>query len=162
MKAKDALKTQYHLFYLTMKMNLDGMSADDALRQPEPGGNCANWIVAHLVAVQNAVMGLVNAAPVWDHEGLETSGDAITSADQAFDWDVMVAKLLQSEDRFMEAMDGLSDEDLDQGGFADPFGNAVTRGELLNFLAMHQNYHGGQVALSRRLAGLEGAIRGPG
>ncbi len=162
MNAKDAIKTQYHLFYLTMKMNLDGMSAEDSIRQPAPGGNCANWIVAHLVGAQNAAMGLVNAPPVWDNDAIETSGDPITSAEEAFDWDTMVSKFLESEARFMEGMDGLTDDDLDDGGFTDPFGNQVTRGELLNFLAMHQNYHAGQMGISRRLAGLEGAIGGPG
>ncbi len=61
----------------------------------------------------------------------------------------------------MAALDGLTDAQLDEGGFTDPFGNQVTRGEFLNLLAVHQNYHAGQLGLSRRLAGLEGAIRAP-
>jgi uncharacterized damage-inducible protein DinB len=32
----------------------------------------------------------------------------------------------------------------------------------LNLLAFHQTYHTGQLAMSRRIAGLEGAVKGPG
>lgn len=162
MNAKDALKTQYYFFYLTAKQNLEGIDAEASVRQPQPGGNCANWIVGHLVDVQNAVAGLVGEAPVWEHESLSELGDTpITGAGEALDWDAMVTGLLDSEDRVLAALDALSDEQLDEGGLTDPFGNEVTRGEFLNLLAVHQNYHAGQLGLSRRLVGLPGVIRAP-
>jgi hypothetical protein len=162
MNAKEALKMQFHFFYLTAKANLEGMNARESLRQPDPGGNCANWIVGHLVSAQNGVMGLVNEPPVLDSPALERAGpDPITSLEDALDWEPMVAALIASEDRLMAALDALGDDELDEGGFTDPFGNQVTRGEFLNILAFHQSYHAGQLGLSRRLAGLPGAIRGP-
>ena len=163
MKAKDVLKAQYYFFYLTAKGNLDGLSAEDSVKQPSPGGNCANWILGHLVSAQNGVMGLVGEEPVWDDERVRGEGPArpITSAEEALDWDAMVSGLVASEDRLMAALDGLTEEQLDEGGFTDPFGNEVTRGEFLSLLAFHQAYHAGQLGLSRRLAGLEGAIRAP-
>lgn len=161
MTGKDALKLQYHFFYLTAKANLEGMSAEQSLTQPSPGGNCANWILGHLVGAHNNVMGLANEAPVWETEDLARTAEPITSADQALDWDTMVSKLLASEDRLLAAIDGLTDEQLDEGGMDDPFGNPITRGQYLNLMALHQNYHMGQLGLSRRIAGLPGAIRAP-
>jgi uncharacterized damage-inducible protein DinB len=37
----------------------------------------------------------------------------------------------------------------------------TTRAELLYVLAFHQAYHAGQLAISRRIAGLEGAVKSP-
>ncbi len=159
MKAKDAIKAQFGLFYRTAKGNLDGVTAEHAVSQPERGGNCTNWIVGHIVRAQNGVMGLLDEAPVWESEQLERAHDTpITSADEAIDWETMVGKLLGSEARLMSAFDALDDERLDDGGFTDPFGNEVTRGEFLNLLAFHQTYHAGQIGLSRRVAGRPGVI----
>lgn len=162
MTGKDALTQQYGFFYLIAKRNLDGFGPEDSVVQPSPDGNCANWILGHLIDVHNAAMGLVNESPVWDSDELaRTTEGPITCADEALDWSTMVAKLLESEPRFMAALDALSEEQLDEDGFTDPFGNAVTRGALLNLLGVHQSYHAGQLGMSRRLAGLEGAIRSP-
>lgn len=162
MTGKDALKQQYGFFYLTVKRNLDGFGAEASLVQPSPGGNCGNWILAHMVLVHNAAMSLVNETPVWDHEALERArAEPVTASGEAFDWDTMVARLLDSESRFLGALDALAEGDLDEEGFTDPFGNATTRGGLLNLLAVHQSYHAGQLGLSRRLAGLPGAIGSP-
>ena len=162
MTAKDALKVQYQFFYSTAKQNLEGMSADHALVQPEPAGNCANWILGHMVGAHNGVMGLANAEPVWESADLARAGsEPITSAAQAIDWDTMVSRLLGSEDRLISALDRLTDEQLDDGGFEDPFGDPITRGQFLNLMAVHQNYHAGQLGVVRRIAGLPGAIRTP-
>lgn len=37
-----------------------------------------------------------------------------------------------------------------------------SRAELLNILAFHQAYHAGQLAICRRIAGLDGVIKAPG
>ncbi len=162
MKAKDAIKAQFALFYRTAKGNLGGVSAADSVVQPERGGNCTNWIVGHLVRAQNGVMGLLDEAPVWTSDQLERAHDTpITSADEAIDWETMVDKLLGSEERLMSAFDALDEARLDDEGFTDPFGNETTRGEFLNLLAFHQTYHAGQLGLSRRVAGLPGVIGAP-
>jgi len=162
MDGKDALKLQYGFFYRIAKANLDGITAAQSVEQPRPGGNCANWILGHVVGAHNHVMRLAKQEPVWEDPSLErASADPITSADEAIDWDTMVSRLLASESRLMAGLEALSEEDLDQGGFEDPFGNETSRGQLLNFLALHQNYHAGQLGMSRRLVGLDGAIRNP-
>lgn len=162
MSGKEGLKRQFAFFYLTVKRNLEGFDAESALVQPSPGGNCANWVLAHMISVHNAAMGLVNEAPVWDGPGLERAGtEPVTSHDEAYDWDAMVAGILESEGRFLGGLGALTDDDLEAEGFTDPFGNPTTRAGLLDVLLVHQSYHSGQLAMCRRLAGLPGAIRAP-
>ena len=62
--ARDLLVHEFGLVYATSAMNLEGMTQADSLVQPAGDANCANWILGHLVSVQNAVMGIVGAEPV--------------------------------------------------------------------------------------------------
>lgn len=161
MRAADAILANYSLAFRTIAMNTDGMSHDDSIRQPSPGGNCANWILGHLVSVQNEVMKLLGEAPAWDSETLGRTAAPITSADQAIDWDVMRREMLAAEPRCLAAIGALDDAKLDEPGYPNPLGGEVTFGELLNFLAFHQTYHAGQLGMTRRLAGYDGAIAAP-
>lgn len=162
MTGKDLLKAQYHFFYFTVKANLTDMGPEESLAQPSPGGNCANWILGHLLGAHNAAMDLVDEAPAWDNPALgELGAGPITGPDEALDWETLVRTFEESEGRFMAALDGMDDERLDDEGFTDPFGNEATRGELLNLLAVHGNYHAGQLGLARRIAGLPGVISDP-
>lgn len=162
MNRKEMLRQQFGLVYRAVEANTAGISQEESIRQPSPGGNCANWILAHLVQVQNGAMGLAGAAPVWTGDELESVGDdPITGPDEALDFGDMRARLLDSKDRLLEAIEGLSPEQLDEE-MDDPFGDPSTRGGILSLLAFHQAYHAGQLGLSRRLAGHPGAIRGPG
>lgn len=162
MKQQQSLAQHFGLMYGVAASNIEGMTKEQSLAQPSPGGNCANWILGHLVDVQNAAMGLVNAAPVWDSDQLKRASYApITSAANAIDWDTLRAKFLESKERCLASIAKLSDESL-QDGFPHPFGGTATRGELLNLLAFHQTYHAGQLGMARRAAGLAGVIKAPG
>lgn len=162
MTTQQLLQQQFELIYSTAGANLDGMNRDHSLVQPEPSGNCANWVLAHLVQVQNGVMRVVGAPPVWQHDKLPpTSLPPIDSEEQALDWEAMKGALLSSRERCIAGLGELTDEKLNEQ-IPDPFGGKSTRGELLGILANHQPYHIGQLGLLRRLAGLRGAISGPG
>lgn len=161
MNAADAIKTHYALAYRTIAMNTNGMSHEDSIRQPTPAGNCANWILGHITAVQNEVMKLLGEAPAWDSESLGRTAGPITTGAEAIDWDVMLRAFLASEERCVGAIDRLAPEKLDEPGYPNPLGGELRFGELLNFLGFHQCYHAGQVGMARRLAGLDGVIRSP-
>jgi uncharacterized damage-inducible protein DinB len=161
MNATDAIKTQYLLAYRTTAMNTEGMSHDDSVRQPVPAGNCANWILGHLTDVQNEVMKLLGVEPAWDSQALRRTDAPITTEAQAIDWDAMRDAFLASEERCLAAIGGLSPEKLDEPGYPNPLGGEMTFGELLNFLGFHQCYHAGQLGVTRRVAGFDGAISGP-
>jgi uncharacterized damage-inducible protein DinB len=162
MKVQNALAQQFGLMYQVTAANLAGMTQQQSLAQPSPGGNCANWILGHLTNVQNSAMQVLGEKPVWENEQLKRAGyDPIESAGGAIQWDAMRDQFLGSRERCVAAVAALADEKL-ADTVPHPFGGTCTRGELLTIFAFHQTYHAGQLAVCRRIAGLDGAIKAPG
>ena len=162
MSAQKSLAQHFGLMYQVAAANLAGMTHDHSLARPSRGGNCANWILGHLTNVQNGVMQLLGEKPVWENEQLLRAGwDPIVEPGQAIDWDTLRERFLGSRERCLAAITRLSEDQL-ADTVPHPFGGTCSREELLNILAFHQTYHGGQLAVARRVAGLEGVIKGPG
>jgi len=42
-------------------MNVDGITQKESLVQPQPAGNCLNWVLGHLIWVYGNVLPLVNS-----------------------------------------------------------------------------------------------------
>jgi uncharacterized damage-inducible protein DinB len=161
-KIQEAIAQHYGFMYTVAAANLEGLTQEQSLAQPPTGGNCANWILGHLTNVQNDAMHLLGEKPVWESDQLKRAGyDPITRSAGAIDWGTLRDRFLGSRERCLAAVSKLSDEALAET-VTHPFGGTTTRGELLNLLAFHQAYHVGQLAISRRIAGLEGAIKAPG
>lgn len=163
MKAGEVLQRQFRFMYRLVGLNTDGLDPAGSVVQPEPAGNCANWVLGHLASVQNAALWLLDEAPVWDREDLNGPGKPapVTGPENALDWDELKARFMGSEERCVAALGRLTDAQVDEAGFTDPFGAPCTRGEFLTLLAVHQLYHAGQLGILRRVAGLEGAVKGP-
>jgi len=162
MNVQKMLAQQFGLMYQVTAANLEGMTPEHSLAQPPRGGNCANWILGHLTDVQNAAMGLAGETPVWESDQVRrASYDPITRPEQAIDWNTLRERFLASRERCLAGISRLSDSSL-QEEMPHPFGGTCSRGELLALLAFHQTYHAGQLAVARRVAGLEGVIKGPG
>lgn len=162
MNAKDGLLQQYGFLYGTVGANLGGITQEESVRQPAPGGNCTNWILGHLIVVQNNALALLGEAPILEHENLPRGAQGpVTGPENAIPFDEARERFLASEDRFMSALARASEAELQEGGFSDPFGDTTTKGGLLNLIAFHQAYHAGQLGLSRRLVGHDGVIKAP-
>jgi len=162
MSTQELMAQNFGMMYQTAAANLDGLTHEQSLVQPSHGGNCANWILGHLVKMQNGVMRLIGEKPVWESDQLLRAGfGAITGPDHAIDWDILKDRFLGSRERCLAAISALSDDALAET-LPHPFGGTCSRAELLNLLAFHQSYHTGQLALARRIAGLDGAVKGPG
>jgi len=156
------LAHQLRVLHVVTARNLEGMSAGDSLAQPPGGGNCANWILGHLVNVHNELAGVLGVAPVWESPELERAGPhPIISADAAIPWNTLLERFAASEDRFAEALEALTDDQLAEVIPTDAFGD-TPRGTLVATVLFHQAYHAGQLATARRLGGHEGAIKIPG
>lgn len=163
MTTTEMLRAQFDLVYGSVDAHVAGLSQDDSLASPAAGGNCANWILGHLTNVQNQVMALMGAEPVWGDPGLDRNwNDPVLSPDEAFDFEAMRDAFLASRDRCLAAVAGLSDDELARDGLPHPFGGTTSLGGLLALLAFHQAYHAGQLALARRVAGHEGVFKQPG
>jgi uncharacterized damage-inducible protein DinB len=106
-------------------------------------------------------MRLAGEKPVWESDQLNRAGEEpIRNGAEAIDWNTMRDRFLGSRDRCLAAISQLSDDGMAET-VPHPFGGTTSRAELLNVLAFHQAYHVGQLAVARRVAGLEGALKGP-
>jgi hypothetical protein len=151
-----ALAKIYDFSYLTLTRNLAGLTHEESLQAPEPGGNSLNWVLGHLVFYRNTILKLLNLPPVWDPEKAAryARGSApLGPDDHPAPFEEIRAALDQSQPTLLAALRACSAEELAAsvaGG--DPL---VQR---LAVLGIHEGYHGGQIALLRRLLGHEGGI----
>lgn len=163
MRLQEALAKQFGMMYGTAASNLEGMTQEESLIAPDSGGNCANWVLGHLTTVHNGVMRLLGEPPVWDNEQLSIPRffAPIDDPSRAVDWNTLRERFMGSSERCVAACSRLSDAAMSES-LPDPFGGSTTRGELLARLSYHQAYHVGQLGVLRRVAGLEGKVKGPG
>lgn len=157
------LRQQAQISRAVVHLNLAGLTQAESLEYPTPGGNCANWVVGHLIAIHDNVLPLLGQQPVLpaDVRARYDRGSAgLRDGAEALE----IAELLELWNESSRRVDtGLAALDPDTLGRPAPFspGNdpAETIGTLLMTIAWHQAYHVGQTGLLRRLAGKEGAIR---
>jgi uncharacterized damage-inducible protein DinB len=163
MNARDLLVMQFGAIYDVIGRNVDGLTHTDSLAPAAGGGNTANWILGHLVNVQNAVMQLIGAPPVWQSEQLERAryDHPIRHAGEAIEWATLVERFNASRDACITALAALSDDALAEN-VPNPFGGEISRVRLLCILEIHQSYHAGQLGMARRAAGRKAAILAPG
>ena len=159
---RELLVRMFALAHGALHTNLDGVTNEESLAQPQPGGNCIQWAVAHIVATRDQVARLVGAEPVLAPElGKRFTRPAAPVVGRAdvrpmADW---IADLDRSQERLAGAIGALAADRL-----AAPFdgarlpGRPKTLAEALAFFHFHETYHVGQVGLMRRVAGKSGAI----
>jgi len=163
MNGRDLLVQQYDTIYRIVARNIGGLTHEDSLMLTAGGGNTANWILGHLVNVQNAVMEIIGAPPVWESDQLERArfDRPIRDAAHAIDWDTLAARFNASHQACLRALASLSDASLAEK-MTDAFGRDSTRAGVLAGLVVHQCYHAGQLGMARRAAGKKAAIIAPG
>lgn len=154
--ANDALVVPFRFGWSALERNLDGLSEAEALRHPEPAGNCANWLVGHLLAYRDRTHQLLGLSPAWpDYFGdpgtYKRGGDGTLDAPRTLE--EMLTAFRASQELVIPALEALSIERL-----AEPASNSQTVAGQLGFLAFHEGYHAGQAGLLRRLLGKPGAI----
>jgi len=156
----DALTMLFGINYDVLKRNLDGVTHEESLIQPEGGGNCLNWVLGHIVATRDNVMQLLHQQPVWTKEitGVYQRGSApLRDGANAQPLEKLVADLERSQERLVAGLSAASEPELSAP--APDKSAADTVGETLFVLQFHEAYHAGQTGLLRRMAGHDGAIK---
>jgi uncharacterized damage-inducible protein DinB len=144
-------------------MNVAGVTHEESLRRPTPGGNCLNWVVGHLVWVYNGFLPLLEQAPVLADGALERyrrGGPPLDDGTDAMDFGTLMTAWSEAAARVDAGLAALSPEKLDGPGVrtgADSVDESF-RASVATVL-FHQAYHAGQTGVLRRLVGREGAIR---
>jgi len=80
-----------------VRRNVEGLTQEDSLVQPQPGGNCLNWVIGHLLSVYDLVLPVLGEKPVMEPNALKRyergsaelheAGEAIPLADLLVAWD---------------------------------------------------------------------------
>jgi hypothetical protein len=133
----------------------DFSAADWAVR--DACGHDPRWLVGHVATYRNRVvahMGLPSAAAPWEAAFARGTTPADVPAD--LDLGAVIASFHAAHAQILAHWDELTPEVL-----AKPLGRKLPDGSedtggLLRFLAWHEAYHLGQLALLRRLAGKPG------
>ena len=159
----EMLRHQARMAHHVVKLNAEGLSHEDSLIQPQPGGNCLNWVVGHLLAIYHHVLPLLGQAPVMAKNVLKRydRGSApIRSAAEAIEFSELLSAWDECSRRVDSGLAGLSADVLAAAAPASPSNDPnETIGSLLSTISWHQAYHCGQTGILRRAAGKDGAIR---
>jgi len=143
--------------------NVDGVSHEESLRSPQPGGNCLNWVVGHIVVVrQSWLTAVLGEAPLFDEATLKMyrrGSDPLTDGSLALPLGDLVAAYDRGQAPLVAGMSRLTAERLAAPA---PFSPGKrpdeTVGSLVATLCFHEAYHVGQLGVLRRLVGHSGGI----
>jgi hypothetical protein len=155
------LQIGFHQF--AFHRNVDGVGHEESLRPPEPGGNCLNWVVGHLVlARQGWLSTVLGMAPALDPARMQTykrGSSPLVDGTLALPFAELIEIFDRSQGPLVEGMSMLRPERLaEKAPFSPGNDPNETVGSLVPKLCFHEGYHIGQTGLLRRLLGLAGGI----
>jgi hypothetical protein len=156
----EMLTTQDFIRLFTIENNLilsqtEGLTHADTLIQPQPSGNCMNWVLGHILESQVTMLTVLGGISPIDPAGLavyKRESEPITT-DQP--WVLPLERLLEQINavhaalvaRLAEMSDTDFSREIQQGE------RKFTLGWRFLFLHFHYTYHVGQLELLRQLAG---------
>jgi hypothetical protein len=151
---REGLKRLFELNHYAIGVNARDLSHEESLLGPGPAGNCANWVLGHIVANRGAILSLVGEQPVWDADTVERykRGSSPITKDKAKPFPEILESLDRSQERLVAGLARLNEGDLGKD-------DGESLGSKLAFLQFHEAYHAGQLGLLRRIAGKKGAIQ---
>jgi uncharacterized damage-inducible protein DinB len=157
------LAYQFGIGTFVLQRNLAGVTNEESLRRPQPGGNTMNWIVGHVVRTRNQALRLLGENPLFDDSEFEVYGANVSAAGRPLSLDELQRRFDTLSPPLDDALRRSSPEQLSVAAPFSPTGNPnETVGTLLASIAFHEAYHLGQTGLSRRLLGKGGALLAPG
>lgn len=160
--AVDVFRHQAFIVDKVLQTNLQGITHEESLIQPHPGGNCLNWAVGHLVCIYGQILPLLGQEPVMKEalKRYDRGSAPLQDPGEALDLQELMKGWEETAKRFDAGLARLTAEDLDRPSPVSP-GNdpKETVRTVLGTVLFHQAYHAGQTGVLRRLAGKEGAIR---
>ena len=139
-----------------VKTQFKGLTDDDLLLQPESRGNCANWVLGHIVYGRSNILVCLGEEPNWgDEEGAMYAfgSPAITGADSPhLSMEQLIAVFDATQAQIITKLEATSDAEMDK-----PFRDS-TVGQNLSFLVWHESYHAGQFEYLRQLTGVNDKV----
>lgn len=142
--------------------NCEGITHEESIIVPQPGGPCLNWVMGHIVRTRNDVLELLGRHPPYRKADLEIYHPRVFNAGGAID----IIRLREFYNALQkpveEGVQSLHQDKMDQPSPFSPTGNAEeTTGSLLAAVVFHEASHAGQLGTLRRLLGKPGVIKSP-
>lgn len=158
----DAFRHQAQATHQVLRLNVAGVTHEESLIQPHPGGNCLNWVVGHLVCIYDKTLPLLGQEPVMEEGALkryDRGAPPLQDPAEALDLQELMTAWSEATRRIEAGLSGLTPETLDRPAPHSPGNNPdETVRSLLALTLFHQAYHTGQAGILRRIVGKEGAI----
>jgi uncharacterized damage-inducible protein DinB len=159
----EPLLVQLGFHHFALHTNLQGLTHEESLRQPKPGGNCLNWVLGHIVfSRQTWLTAVLGEAPLFDQETIARyrRGSApLTDGTLALPFEELLAAYDRAQAPLIAGLAKLTAERLaERAPFSPGNDPNETVSSLVAKLTFHEGYHIGQTALLRRFAGHPGAI----
>ena len=158
----EVFRHQAQVIGQVLRLNVAGLTQEESLIQPAPGGNCLNWIVGHLVCIYNDTLPMLGQERVKEKAVLKRYGRGtppLQDPAEALDLQELMTAWDEATRRIDAGLAGLTPEALDRPAPHSPGNNPdETVRSLLSVTLFHQAYHAGQTGILRRIAGKEGAI----
>ena len=138
-----------------MKKQTAGLSQEDSLMQPQPGGNCMNWVMGHLVLNLTIILEILGAEipedlPSLDRykmdtEPIQEEGEGVLDLQELIETYTLLNK------KVIDQLDKMSEDDFEED--ISFWGAKHRRGFMAFFYFFHNTYHLGQLEFLRNLAG---------
>jgi len=157
---RDALKKLFGISHQVLKKNLNDVTHEESLLQPEADGNCLNWVVGHILSTRNSALQMLNQPPFWNQEEAalyKRGSEPIIDGSRALNFKKMTTDLDRSQELLMACLSEISETQLNRPCPDPSIGETIE--EALFIMQFHETYHTGQTGLLRRLVGREGVIK---
>jgi len=138
-----------------MLKQVDGLSHADSLLQPQPGGNCLNWVLGHLVVNLVDILKTLGGSlpadlPNLDHYGFG-SEPVVAEEPGVLALSALLEKYTQLTLLITDRLDEMTEADFDEE--IEFWQGKSRRGYVAFFYFFHHTYHIGQLEQLRNLAG---------
>lgn len=157
------LREQVQAISRVLRGNTEGLTQEDSLVRPDPGGNCLNWVVGHVMETWDMILPVVGQETVLGRDALaryKRGSQELRDSGQALSLESLLTACDEAARRMDDGLAALTTEKLDELAPFSPRKKAdETIRSLLSLVMFHQAYHTGQTGLLRRIAGKEGKIK---
>ena len=138
-----------------MRQQTAGLSHSDSLFQPQPGGNCLNWVMGHLDDGLIALLKVCGGEKPADLPSFERYGygsePVVGDGEGVLPLQDLVATYEVLTNAIIHKLKEMQEKDFEQE--IDIFSGKVTRGYAAFFYFFHLSFHLGQLEFGRNLAG---------
>jgi hypothetical protein len=131
------------------------LSQADTLIQPQPSGNCMNWVLGHMLENRIAALTLIGGTSPFDSQELAhyRHGSEPIKGEEAgvLDFSRLVEGLNAVNSAMAQQLEGMDPANFERE--VQMFGRTVTLGWRYLFFNHDFSYHMGQLELLRQMAG---------